>query len=119
MVKYRGTCDIYLKTYIWDDEAGSGSFDWDYANPEKIKCNVKELNPENVQELFTRTGYEYTKTIKLETDIPLDLSMRIGNIRLDIPVFRDMIFNVDNIQPRIDYRGKVIGYRIICRSSVY
>lgn len=118
MVNYKATCDVYVKTYVWDGEAGGGSFDWDYANPETIKCNVTELNPENVQELF-RPTYEYTKTIKLETDISLDLSMRIGNVRLDIPVFPDMMFNVDNVQPRIDYRGKIIGYRIICRSTVY
>ena len=114
MVKYRGTCDVYLKTYEWDADSSSMEYGWDYENPEKIKCNVAELNPDNVQELF-RPTYEYGKTIKLETDLPIQLSDRVGNIRLDIPVFPDMIFNVDNVQPRIDYRGKVIGYRIICR----
>lgn len=116
MVRYRGSCDVYLKTYVWDSDTATMVFDWDYANPEKIKCNVTELSPDNVQELFNN-GYQYTKTIKLETDISLDLSMRIANIRLDGPVFEDMMFNVDNVQPRIDYRGKVIGYRVICRST--
>lgn len=116
MVNYKGSCDVFVKTYVWDADAGSMEIDWDYANPETIRCNVAELNPDNVQELFLKTGYQYTKTIKLETDVPLDLSSRIGNIRLDELVY-DMVFNIDNVQPRIDWRGKIIGYRIICRST--
>ena len=116
MVTYRGTCDVYIKSYRYDEEDGSMGTSWDYANPETIRCNVAELNPDNVQELFLKTGYQYTKTIKLETDVLLDLSSRIGNIRLDGPVFEDMVFNIDNVQPRINYAGKVVGYRIICRS---
>lgn len=116
MVRYRATCDVYLKTYEWNPDSGSMEVDWDYANPETIGCNVAELNPDNVQELFLNSGYQYTKTIKLETDVPLDLPCRIGNICLDSLVC-EMVFNIDNVQPRIDYRGRVVGYRIICRST--
>lgn len=118
MIKFKGTCDVYLKTVVWDDSSGSAEIDWDYENPEQIECNVIELNPESVQELFSHSGYRYTKTIKVETVLPLDLSSRIGNVRLRGPVFPEMIFNIDNVQPRIDYRGKILGYRIICRSTL-
>lgn len=114
MVKYRGTCDVYHIYTKFDSDTHEIVDWWDYENPETIKCNVTELNPDNVQELF-RPTYEYGKTIKLETDLPLVLSSRVGNVKLDIPVFPDMLFNVDNVQPRIDYRGKAIGYRVICR----
>ena len=116
MVKYLGTCDVYHKVSYYDHSSGEMVSTWQYDNPEQIECNVAELNPDNVQELFLKSGYQYTKTIKLETDVSLDLSSRIGNIRLDKLVY-DMVFNIDNVQPRIDWRGKVIGYRIICRST--
>lgn len=117
MVKYRGTCDVYAKHYIWNPDTMTGEVDWDYENPEQIKCNVAELNPNNVQELFIDALYQYTKTIKLETDVPLFLDSRIGNITLDVKVFEGLVFNIDNVQPRINAFGKVIGYRIICRST--
>lgn len=114
MVKYLGTVDVYQLYSEFDPTTHDFVTRWDYENPEQVKCNVTELNPDNVQELF-RPTYEYGKTIKLETDLPLQLSRRVGNVKLDVPLFPDMLFNVDNVQPRIDYRGKVIGYRIICR----
>ena len=117
MVKYHGTCDVYHKVSYFDHSSGEIVSTWQYDNPEQIDCNVAELSPDNVQELFSQTEYKYQKTIKLETDVSLDLSGRIGNIRLNIPVFPNMVWNIDNIQPRIDYRGKVVGYRIICRST--
>lgn len=114
MVRYRGTADVYIQYSVFDADTQDFYVSWDYENPEKIKCNITELNPDNVQELFS-PAYELTKTIKLETDVPLHLSSRIGNLQLDVPLFPDMMFNIDNVQPRINYAGKVIGYRIICR----
>ena len=114
MVKYRGTVDVYQEYTVLDSSGRDFVTSWDYENPEQIKCNVTELNPDNVQELF-RPTYEYGKTIKLETEVPLEMSSRVGNVRLDIPLFSEMLFNVNNVQPRVDYRGKVIGYRIFCR----
>ena len=118
MVTYRGTCDVYAKWIVYEPDGGGLDKGYDYDNPETIRCNVAELNPDNVQEIFGNSEYKYTKTIKIETDVPLLLSSRIGNIQMNEPVFEDMIFNIDNVQPRLDWSGKVVGYRIICRSTV-
>ena len=118
MVRYRGVCDVYGKYYVWDADTGIGEFDWDYENPEQIMCNVAELNPENVQELFVDKQYLYTKTIKIETDVPLLLENRIGNIQMKTRVYEDLIFNIDNVQPRLDWSGRTVGYRAICRSTL-
>ena len=102
--------NVYNKINRYDPDSLSWVTDWDMDNAETLEGHAVELNPKTVTELFSDNEFKYSKVIKIAVAKQVPLSSRVK-----VPAFGSYVFNIDNVQPRINYKGDIRGYNLICR----
>ncbi|MDI9915497.1 hypothetical protein [Rhodococcus sp. IEGM 1379] len=114
---YPSLIDVYTQSVRIDPRTNETIREWNYLDPETVRCNVVALKPKETLEIFGKL-YENKKFIKIETATKFDLSQQAGNIRSrrSAPYFQPYddpyVFNISNVNTQIDQLGNIVCFEL-------
>ncbi|WP_064688220.1 hypothetical protein [Rhodococcus qingshengii] len=114
---YPSLIDIYTQSVHIDPSTNETIREWNYLDPETVRCNVVALRPKETLEIFGKE-YENEKFVKVETATKFDLSQQAGNLRTlrSGPYFQPFdnpyVFNISNVNTQIDQLGNIVCYEL-------